>query len=270
MIPSNRTTAADRKFESKSKITEPYSNYFFQRLIAKEVTFDGVDFSYTIFDTCYLRKCVFQNCNFTGCRFKDSNLYGSSFSGCTFDYVFFDKTIVDAEILEVGCPGPENLRDKFARTLRTNFQSLGDYASVNKAVHVELEAKCEHLFKAWRSKESYYRQKYRGWLRAEMFFAWLNFKAFDYIWGNGESLWKLGRALFVILGIMALIDVKVTGRDPLQIPSYFVSFARTPALFFGIGNATEYNPVYLASALVVRLVMVAFMISIIIKRFSRR
>jgi hypothetical protein len=270
MTSSDRQTLADRRFEFRSKVTTHYTNHLFQRLVAKEVAFDGVDFSYTIFDTCYLRKCVFQNCNFTGCRFKDSNLHGSSFVGCKFDYSVFDKTIVDSEILDVGCPGPENLRDRFARTLRTNFQSLGDYASVNKAIHVELEAKEEHLHKAWRSKESYYREKYKGFVRAKMFFAWLNFKAFDYIWGNGESLWKLARALFVILFVMAIVDVFVSGLDALHLPSYVASLARVPAIFFGVGDFPRYSPLYLTSVLIVRLVMVAFMISIIIKRFSRR
>ena len=270
MAPSGRKLVADSKLDPKSIVTTPYPNHLFQRLVAKEVTFENVDFSYSIFDTCYLRKCVFQSCNFTGSRFKDSNLHGSSFAGCKFDYAFFDKTFVDPEILKVGCPGPENLRDRFARTLRTNFQSLGDYTSVNKAVQVELEAKEEHLRKAWRSKESYYRSKYRGLIRVEMFFAWLNFKAFDYIWGNGESLWKLGRAILAILIALSLVDVAVAGRDPLRIPSYLESFARAPVLFFGILGFPEYHPLYLATVLVVRLVMVAFLISIIIKRFSRR
>ncbi len=243
---------ADCKFELESTVTNPHPNHLFQRLVAKEVRFEGVNFSYTIFDTCYLRKCVFINCNFTGCRFKDSNLHGSSFEGCKFDYAFFDKTIVDPEILESGCPGPENLRDKFARTLRTNFQSLGDYSSVNKAVHLELDAKEEHLRKAWRSKESYYRQKYKGIVRVKMFIGWLNFKAFDYIWGNGESLWKLGRAVVVILVVIAFVDVGVAGRDPLRIPSYLASLARAPAIFFGVDTASGYSSLYLSFVLVLR------------------
>src|SRR4051812_6316101 len=80
---SGRLPCVDQKFSFRAKITSSgFPNRFFQRLVAKEVTFQGVDFSFSIFDTCYLRKCVFQECNFTGCRFTASNLYGSAFQGC--------------------------------------------------------------------------------------------------------------------------------------------------------------------------------------------
>jgi hypothetical protein len=270
MTPSNRQLCVDQKFDSHSTVKTSFQNYFFQRLVAKEVTFDGGDFSYTIFDTCYFRKCVFQNCNFTGCRFTSSNFYGSSFNGCKFDYVTFERTIVDSDILDVGCPGHENLKLRFARTLRANFQSLGDATSVNKAIGVELAATMEHYLKAWKSGESYYRNKYKGWARAKMFFAWLNFKLWDYVWGNGESLLKLGRALMVILATMAIADVFLKQKDSLLITSYLKSFIHVPAVFFGIKTPLEYPELYLAIILVVRLIMVGFLLSIIIKRFSRR
>lgn len=270
MNPSNRQLCIDQKFDSNSTVKDHFQNYFFQRLIAKEVNFEGVDFSYTIFDTCYLRKCVFQNCNFTGCRFTGSNFYGSSFNGCKFDYAVFERTIVDNDILDVGCPGHENLKLRFARTLRVNFNSLGDVASVNKAIKVELAATMEHYWKAWKSAESYYRDKYKGWARFKMFAEWLNFKIWDYVWGNGESLWKLARAVVVILAIMAIADVFLTKEDCGLLISYFKSFVHAPAILFGVKSPTDYPELYLAVILVVRLVVVGFLLSIIIKRFSRR
>ena len=68
-----------------------------------------MDFKYTIFDTCYFRNCVFDSCDFTGCRFSGTNLIGATFDGCKFDYVILERTQVDNEILDVGCPGWENL-----------------------------------------------------------------------------------------------------------------------------------------------------------------
>lgn len=270
MTSSNRQLCIDQKFDFQSTVKTPFQNHFFQRLGAKEVTFDGVDFSFTIFDTCYFRKCVFQNCNFTGCRFTASNLYGSSFNGCKFDYAIFERTIVDSDILDLGCPGHENLKLRFARTLRANFQSLGDANSVNKAIGVELAATMEHYLKAWKSTESYYRSKYKGWARAKMFVEWLNFRLWDYVWGNGESLWKLGRAVVATLAAMAIADVFLKQKDSLMITSYLKSFIHVPAVFFGIKAPSEYPELYLAIILVVRLIMVGFLLSIIIKRFSRR
>jgi hypothetical protein len=267
---SNRQFCVDQKFAHRAEVTNSFQNHFFQRSAAKEVSFIRVDFSYTIFDTCYFRKCTFQDCNFTGCRFTASNLYGSSFTGCKFDYVVFERTIVDNEVLDVGCPGHENLKLKFARTLRANFQSLGDATSVNKAIKVELDATLEHLWKAWRSPESYYRSKYRRWARVQMFLGWANFKLWDYVWGNGESLWKLGRAVVAILCLMALADVFLAGKNGLLLTSYLGSLFHVPAVFFGIKSPPEYPELYLAIVVVARLVAVGFLLSIIIKRFSRR
>jgi hypothetical protein len=270
MISSNRKPSVDQTFEGKSTVTEPFVNHLFQRVVAKEVTFEGVDFRYTIFDTCYFRKCVFQDCDFTGCRFTGSNFHGSSFAGCTFEYAVFERTLVDPEILEVGCPGPENLRNKFARTLRTNFQSLGDAVAVNKAIQIELEAKGEHLLKAWKSRESYYRNKYKGWKRFQMFCSWVGFRLMDRIWGNGESPWKLTRAFLFFLVLMAVADVFLRGKDSLLLISYLSSFGYVPAVFFGTTIPSEYPALYVSFVVLVRLVMVGFLLSIIVKRFGQR
>jgi len=169
---SDRETLSDKKFDSPVS-EEKFINKLFERLVAKKVAFKNVDFRYCIFDAAYLRNCSFEDCDFTGCRFLNSNLAGSSFNGCKFDYASFDKTHIDNDILEVGCPGPENLKLKFARSLRLNYQQLGDAKSVNKAINIELQATEDHLYKAWKSKESYYRRKYKGINRLKAFGEWL-------------------------------------------------------------------------------------------------
>src|SRR5580692_1070046 len=92
-------------------------NHLFVRLVAKGRRFQNIDFRYCMFEVCYLRGCVFDSCDFTGCRFSGSNFHGSTFSGCKFDYAWFERTLIDDSILNTGCPGPENLKLKFARTL---------------------------------------------------------------------------------------------------------------------------------------------------------
>jgi uncharacterized protein YjbI with pentapeptide repeats len=118
---SGRTEVKDKKF-SADVTKQKFANYLFVRLVAKDRTFKEIDFKYSIFDTCYLRDCSFDSCDFTGCRFVATNLTGSSFAGCRFDYVNFERTFVDDDILNTGCPGFENLRMRFARTLRMNYQ----------------------------------------------------------------------------------------------------------------------------------------------------
>ena len=265
---SGRENKVDLKIDS-DVINEDCSNKLFLRLISKGKRFENVDFKYTIFDTCYLRNCVFDSCDFTGCRFTGSNLYGSSFIGCIFDYVYFERTTIDDEILSVGCPRVENLKLKFARTLRQNFQQLGDSKAVNKAIKVELQATEVNLKKSWKSNESYYRKKYNGPKRVFKFFEWATFIMLDFIWGNGENVWKLVRSIVLFLLCMSIYDV-VYFKNVINLSDYFHSFWETPSIFLGIKSPTNYPSIYLAFIATMRLLAIGFFLSILIKRFNRR
>ena len=267
-VSSNREHHLDEKFESDISNAN-FSNKLFIRLIAKGKRFENVDFKYTFFDNCYLRNCVFDSCNFTGCRFIGVNFYGASFSGCKFDYATFERTIIDSDILDTGCPGWDNLKLKFARTLRMNYQQLGDSKSANKAIKVELDATKVYLYKAWKSNESYYRKKYPNWKRVGKFFEWLNFKVLDVIWGNGESTYKLLRSIIIFLIAMSFIDV-VAFKTITQVSSYLSSFLKMPEVFLGISSPPGYPSSYLSFIFCVKLVAMGFFMSIIIKRFNRR
>lgn len=265
---SNRVHQIDKKFNNDVD-KRKFVNYLFVRLVAKKKTFTNVDFKYSIFDACYLRSCNFDSCDFTGCRFIGTNFLGSKFSGCKFDYSIFERTIVDSYILDSECPGLENLKIKFARTLRMNYQQLGDAKSANKAIEVELKATEVHLYKTWRSNESYYRKKYAGWNRFKAFIQWINFKILDFIWGNGENTWKLIRATFILFALMTIFDV-FKFRDPQIIYSYIQSFLDAPQIFLGTLSPSNYSSVYLTVIFFTRLVAFGFFMSIIIKRFNRR
>ena len=263
---SGREKLSDKRFNSAAA-KDKFINKLFERLVALDIEFKNVNFSYCIFDAAYIRNCSFQECNFTGCRFLNCNLMGSSFSGCKFEYATFDKTQIDNDILKNGCPGPDNLKLKFARSLRLNYQQIGDSKSANKAI--ELQATKEHLYKAWKSKESYYRKKYKGLDRLKMFGEWLEFKALDLIWGNGESAFKLCRAVIVILCTIALYHIFNYG-DPKLVSSYFDALAISPQIFWGTLSTHQYSAPFLTIVILVRLIMFGFFMSIIIKRFSRR
>lgn len=268
LTESNRETLSDKKIENQL-INEKFINTLFTRLVAKNAEIKNIDFRYCIFDTAYLRNCKFEDCDFTGCKFISSNLSGSSFSGCKFDYATFEKTFIDDDILDVGCPGPENLKLKFARSLRTNYQQIGDAKAVNKAINIELQATEDHFRKAWSSKESYYRRKYRGLSRFKVSLEWLQFKTLDLIWGNGESTWKLFRAVAVLLIFIATFHTLEVGH-PDSLTSYIESLMLSPQLLLGTLKPSEYDPAYLTLLYIIRLIMFGFFMSVIIKRFNRR
>ncbi|MFH1976841.1 MAG: pentapeptide repeat-containing protein [Pseudomonadota bacterium] len=246
-----------------------YLRHLFVRLGAKGKRFTKVDFRYSIFDTCYLRDCIFDTCDFTGCRFLGTNLHGASFSGCKFDYAAFERTPIDSAILETECPAYENLKMDFARSLRMNYQQLGDAAGVNMAINVELQATEIHLHKAWHSNESYYRKKYAGLKRARSLVEWLRFRALDFIWGNGESAWKFMRAGALLLVVIACVDA-VAFRNPYAVQDYGKALLAAPQILFGTLTPSSYPTPYLTTIVCARIVALGFFMSILIKRLGRR
>ncbi|WP_211252492.1 pentapeptide repeat-containing protein [Maridesulfovibrio frigidus] len=267
-------TDSDRIIETDKKINEDLANIdlankLFLRLVVKGKTFKEVDFKYCIFDSSYLRNCNFDSCNFTGCRFINSNFNGSTFEGCSFDYSYFDKTIITSEILDVCCPAYDNLKSSFARTLRKNYQSLGEVQSVNKAIKIELESTKVHLRKSCLSKESYYRRKYKGFARLKSFMSYVNFISLDFIWGNGESTYKLCRAVGLVFVSIAFFNF-IYHTESKLVSELWESVEVAPQIFLGTFSPKSYSSVSLTVIKFVRLVMFGFFMSIILKRFNKR
>ncbi|MCK8066411.1 pentapeptide repeat-containing protein [Cobetia sp. 1CM21F] len=268
--PNGREIHEDSAIKEGAVIeNKELNNKLFLRLVAKKVTFTNVDFRYTIFDSVYFRGCFFNGCKFTGCKFLSSNLTGSSFIDCDFSYAGFEKTQVDTDILRSEFNGKENLKLKFARSLRLNYQQLGDSSAVNKAIGVELQATEIHLRKAWRSNEPYYRKKYKGIKHLKAFAEWFNFKFLDLVWGNGESAGKLVRSMFFVLLLMSVVHVYNYG-DVDSISDYFQSLLLSIQVFLGVLKYDGYSGTYLALIYTTRLIMVGFFMSIVVKRFNRR
>jgi Pentapeptide repeats (8 copies) len=245
------------------------SNIEFVRLVAKKRRFTNVDFKYSTFDTCYLRDSTFDTCDFTGCRFVSTNAHGATFSGCKFDYAIFERTLIDDHILDQCCPAYENLKLRFARSLRINYHQIGDAAAANKAIGVELAASAQHLLKAWRSTESYYRYKYRGAARITVFIKWILFKLLDFIWGNGESYLKLLR--FVVLLMFGIVILDVSSTDQMLSLAVLVdAVCRAPQIFFGVTTPNHFSAGWLTLVTVLRLTTFGLFMSIIIKRLNYR
>ncbi len=259
----------DRRFAEDESHTS-YQHHLFTRLSAKDRTFTAINFRYCTFDGCYLRSCKFQKCDFTGCRFISTNLHGSSFSECKFEYATFEKTQIASDILETQAPDLENLKARFARSLRVNYQQLGDSESVNKAIKIELEATKTHLYEAWHSKADYYRKiKYPGWKRVAVFFEWLWFRVLHFVWGNGESPLRLLRTLAILFLLMSIYHANRVGA-PWQIKPYLEGLRVAPEVFLGVRSFAQYGTLYLAIIATTKLLSFAALTSILIKRFSRR
>ena len=266
LVDSGREEILDQKFAGDIN-TLSYQNTLFVRLVAVNIKFTNINFRYCIFDTVYLRNCSFDGCDFTGCRFINSNLLGSSFRCCGFDYATFQYTRVDSDILTQNCTFyGENLKSYFARSLRSNYQQLGDIKSANQAMDVELATTKEHLYKKCFSSEKYYREKY-SWLgRINGFRELMLFLFLERIWGNGENLIKLFRAFIFCLIIIAILIYKFEDNPTISV----AIVEEALGVFFGIEEATNF-PSWLSSTIVaVRLSLFGFFIAIMVKRFGGR
>jgi hypothetical protein len=262
-----RTLEMDREWV-RGVTDEDLRHHIFQRVSAKDILFQHVDFRYSTFENSYLRSCRFDSCDFTGCKFVGSSFHGSTFAGCTFDYALFERTLIDSDVLDTCAPNRENLRQRFARTLRTNYQALGDSDSVNKAILVELRATRVHKHKAWRSNEPYYRSKYPGLARVGAFLGWLGFVVGDVIWGNGERAFNLGRTLFALVLLLAILDTIVT-RDPMLVADWAAAIVDAPQVFIGTKDPA-YPGIVVAGIALLRYVMLGLFVSVLVRRYARR
>lgn len=291
LYDSNREVKTDLMFFSSQSIKidkyyfykikgNNFSLHLFTRAVGKNIYFEEVDFSKTYFDNSYIRDCRFIRCNFEGAKFTNCNLQGCHFEDCKFDYAIFEKTFVDDEIFECA-PKLNNLKYKFARSLKLNYASIGDYIKASKAVKIELEATKKHLYDTWTLNDDYHRNKYSGIRkRSEQFWKWIKVTLLDLIWGNGESLWRLIRFNLILFGILTIYDIfqnKIV--NALEILEVFA--VKVPSNYFGLKILTEstnsvidyfdyYPPLLNLILNVTRLVCFGLLMSIIIKKYNRR
>lgn len=267
----NREVITDHYFHL-GVIDEPelYQNKVYIRLGAKKNTvFRKVSFKHCVFESCYLANCTFDSCDFTGCRFISSNLHQTAFTGCKFWYATFQHTQVDDDILTGEAPVEENLRMRFARTLRVNFTQLGDAKAVNRAISLELQATEQYLRKSWSpNRSNYYRNKYPGWKQAWQFGRWLDFKLLDILWGNGESIVKLIRSILFLLATITVYDV-TSGGNAFDVTAYLKSATLAPGVLLGVLPA-DYPPMILSLIAASRYVGFALLTALLVKRFGRR
>lgn len=266
----NRQVITDQ-YVAKDVVDEAVSFKFkiFTRLNANRIKFKNVSFEHSVFDGCYFRNCVFDSCNFTGCRFIGSNLHQSSFPGSRFDYATFERCQIDSDILTAWRPREENLKMRFARSLRMNFQQVGDAKAVNEAITQELDATSRHLLESWLSEEEFHRKKYRGLQRIRQFFAWVEFWVLHFVWGNGESIAKLLRTIIIAMVVIGVYDANASNGSA-TILDYWESLKAAPAIFLGTLSRPSHTITAMSIIVATKLIALSLLTALLVKRFGRR
>lgn len=273
----NRKTISDFYIDQDIKIKpEEKENFKFKvfvRLHAKKVKFTKISFEHSIFDSCSLTHCSFDSCDFTGCKFIGSNLTQTSFPGSTFKYVTFERCQIDNDIFNEA-PTEENLKMRFARSLRMNYQQIGDAKAVNKAITLELETTSIYLLKSWKSNEKYYKEKYPGLLNGIIqFMKWLEFWILEFIWGNGESILKLLRSMLLSIILIAIYDTNTNTNAKAGLVNfgfYLDSLEIAISSFLGVSHPTNFSNNIISLITGVRFVAISLLTALLVKRFSRR
>ncbi|WP_434729887.1 pentapeptide repeat-containing protein [Rhizobium binae] len=173
----------------------------------KKQVYEEVDFSYSIFTRGYFHQAEFRACNFTGARFVDCNFRNATFADCNFSYSDFTGCRIETDEVLRNLPDQPNVRRELLQILRKNALSMGDVAAGRAFVIAELAAKKEHLRRAWKQEENYYKKKYGGFRNQSLVLAkriglWLD----GFLWGHGEKLWNLPIAVIAILAVFSAIS----------------------------------------------------------------
>ncbi|KGD95706.1 pentapeptide repeat-containing protein [Rhizobium sp. YS-1r] len=173
----------------------------------KKQVFEQVDFSYSVFTRGYFHQAEFRACDFTGTRFVDCNFRNATFEECNFSYCDFTNCRIETDEVLKNLPDRPNVRRELLQIMRKNALSMGDVAAGRAFVIAELAAKKEHLRRAWKQDENYYKKKYGGFRKQSIVLIkrmglWLD----GFLWGHGEKLWNLPISAIAILAAFSVIS----------------------------------------------------------------
>jgi hypothetical protein len=175
------------------------------------------------------------------------------------------KEILDEYFLDTCLPSEENLARDLVRSLRVNFSQIGNCDAVNKAASIEVSLTGQHLYNAAYSRLSYYRGKYKGWSRISHAFGHARWKAFDLLWGNGESILRVALSGFFVIIIAALALM----RDHSQL-IFSDALWSVFSGFWGIRGGVELPNSYAVTLTIIRFILFGLFMGILVKRLSRR
>lgn len=262
-----RTEYKDKIIQVSASYIELSNGVYIRLTIGpKHIKLSHVNFKYSVFDSCYMKNTVFESCDFTGCRFIGSNLVGSSFNGCTFDYVIFERTFVDDDILQTqfySYDYSENIQQKFARSLRVNYQQIGDVKSANKAIMIEIEATRKHLWHLISSP--FFLKKYPGIFNfIKNLIRFLTYEFLHLIWGNGESLKKL---LFTTVFLLFIITTYLVHINEAT-SDIVINIKNSFSIFMGVSHSKSDFVTALITA--TRLILFGMFMVVLLKKVNRR
>lgn len=234
------------------------------------------DFSYSTFTRVYFRKVKFIECDFTGAKFFDSNLRDAEFENCKFHYASFKFTLIRSSQVLKNLPEWPNVKIYLLQIHKANANSIGDTKAARLYLLEEIEANKEHLRRAIKRNEGYYSVKYSGFKsKIVVYYKSISLKVDNFLWGHGESLWKMFRNVIAFVLIVSvyqtLSTIELGNTSLIQSLKLLFGYVRSDIkIFVGVPNTYIESNLIIASLIFLRYLTLGLFIRILFNKFSWR
>jgi hypothetical protein len=256
-----------------------FSGRYLRDIEGKEVTYSDCTFSYSIIERGYFHKAIFINCKFIGARIRESIFRSATFENCDFSYVDFHRCVLPVPQLLANLPGYPNVRWELLHNLRANAHSVGDTKWEADVVYHEARTEIEHWRGIANAGTGYY-QKYSMRQRLAARFHHVRLLAERYIWGHGESLFRLALSTVFFLFVFSFFhaagqapDLKTVSFGAL-FHQYFESLYFLSSLYIDLPSVSasevSASPVISVLAVILRYVSIGLAIPVLYKYIARR
>ncbi len=256
-----------------------FSGRYLRDIEGKEVTYSDCTFSYSIIERGYFHKANFINCKFIGARIRESIFRSATFENCDFSYVDFHRCVLPVPQLLANLPGFPNVRWELLHNLRANAHSVGDTKWEADVVYHEARTEIEHWRGIANAGTGYY-QKYSTRQRLVARFHHVRLLAERYIWGHGESLFRLALSTVFFLIVIGFFHAAGQTADLETVSvgdlfhQYFKSLYFLLSLYVDLPSVSasevSASPVISALAVILRYVSIGLAIPVLYKYIARR
>jgi len=263
----------------KHVVNQDFSNQRLEDVNGKQVRYERCSFFGSIIERGYFHDAKFVSCQFTGTRFVNSIFRSASFEDCDFSYADFSRCVLPVPQILANLPAQPNVRWELLHNVRANARSLGDTQHEAEIIKHEINTELEH-WRAICARQSGYYQKYT---RSERLFAcarrW-RLLTERYVWGHGESLWRLAISTFALLVFLSICQTlgRLPSADSTSIAAllteWFESFWRVTSLYVDLPNVKESDvtasPITSVLAVALRYVSIGLAVPILYKYIAKR
>jgi hypothetical protein len=229
---------------SKRVANQDFSHRRLEDIDGKQVRYEGCTFFACIIERGYFHEAKFVKCRFIGTRFVNTILRSATFDACDFSYADFNRCVIPVPQILANLPDQPNVRWELLHNLRANARSLGDSQHEADIIWREIDTELEH-WRAVSARRSGYYQKYTKLDRLLARTKRWRLLIERYVWGHGESLWRLALSTFTFLVALSIFRTigKLPSGDSMSVGSiineWIESFWHVTYLFIDLPNVNQ-------------------------------